>query len=163
MRISSRVISATPSARSTSELPCLLGAERVICIPLSTPTPHKSLEVVVKGRYPCLRRRCGLSISRKSSHETNPANENSPYRFEELSRFSQGCRPLKRRNDSFTVVYESNNSRCSTPLEPRLTVQPAPGVITVQINKRRRREVRSGRSPLPLRSIRVHHISSPCR
>lgn len=162
MRRSNRPISATPTAHSCSDFPSLLGADRVICIPLRTVTPHQGLEIVVRSNLPCLRRRSGHSGVRKFKERSAPQGlENSPYRFEEISRASRGVTPLKRRNDSFVVIDEGTNCLESSLFEDNLCprLAPRPSLISVHINKRRRPS-RSHRSPLALRSIRVHHVSN---
>jgi len=151
----------TPTAQSSSDFPSLLGAERVICIPLRAVTPHQGLEIVVRSKLPCLRRRSGHAVGRKPK-EAGLARglENSPYRFEEISRASRGLTPLKRRNGSFVVIDEATDCLESTQFEPNLCPRlTQPSLISVQINKRRRPS-RNLRSPLALRSIRVHHVSN---
>ncbi len=157
-----RPISTTPTALTSCDFPSKLGAEHVICIPLCSATPHRGLEVVVRSNFPCLRRRSGHAVGRKP-RETSASrgSENSPYRFEEISRCSRALTPLKRRNGSFIVIDEAANSLENTPFEPILCsrLSPAPSLISVHINKRRRPS-RNQRSPLALRSIRVHHVSN---
>ena len=157
-----RPLSTTPTALSSCDFPSKLRAEHVICIPLCSVTPHKGLEVVVGGNFPSLRRRSGLAVGRKL-RETSASrvSEHSPYRFEEISRGFRGLTPLKRRNGSFVVVDEAADSLENTPFEPILCsrLSPSPSLISVHINKRRRPS-RNQRSPLTLRSIRVHHVSN---
>lgn len=152
-----RPISVTPTAPASKLRP-----EQVICIPLCSFTPHKALEVVVASNFPSLRRRSVYAVGRKL-RETSAGRgvENSPYRFEEISRCSRGLAPIKRRNGSFVVIDEAESSLENTPFEPILCsrLSPCPSLISVHINKRRRPSCKQ-RSPFTLRSIRVHHVSN---